>query len=539
MYTLKFWLKIVLLLLFWGILLPRLAKAQAGATDQTFGGGDGSVTSYFLPNGHAVANSIAVQADGKILVLGGTWVPTAAGTSQIALARYLANGDLDNSFSGDGKLNTQVNGKETYGNAMLVLPNGKILLTGKVSGNNLSAIALFRYNADGSLDNTFDGDGIASTPESSFDRSGLSIAMQADGKIVVGGTVTNGASGNSEIALLRFNANGQLDTGFDGDGMVQTQIGESHAVAYAVMVQPNGKIVAGGYATFGGYKDAVVLRYNSNGTLDNSFSGDGIATTSMATLDDYAYDAALQADGKIVVTGYAHQSGTGYDAIVTFAAARFKTNGTLDQTFSGDGKVSISISGHADGARAVVIQPDGKIILGGYAHSNVNGGADAGIIRLQTSGELDFSFHSDGMTTYPFAIGNSDEIHALALQPDGKLVAAGYALKSNFQCFAVGRFLLGTSVDTTVPNAFSGKASLYPNPVREKATLEYELLNAEKVTINLYDLQGRFIQNVSPAAEKKPGKQVETIQFSPDLPAGTYLLSIESSKGTTIIKAIF
>lgn len=127
----------------------------------------------------------------------------------------------------------------------------------------------------------------------------------------------------------------------------------------------------------------------------------------------------------------------------------------------------------------------------------------------------------------------------MALQPDGKLVAAGYALKSNFQSFAVGRFLLGTSVDTTVPNAFSGKASLYPNPVREKATLEYELLNAEKVTINLYDLQGRFIQNVSPTAEKKPGKQVETIQFNPDLPAGTYLLSIESSKGTTIIKAIF
>ena len=263
-----------------------------------FGTADGKITTQ-ITGGNADGTSMTVQSDGKILV--GGYVGNGT-TDDFALTRYNTDGTLDTSFSEDGLVTTDFAGANDRAFSMIVQPDGKILMTGYTHIGGNYDFALVRYNLDGSLDTTFDGDGKLTTAISAGDDNAFSIALQPDSKIVVAGGFLNNS--NSDFAVVRYNSNGSLDTSFDTDGKLTTDFG-GNDLGHSVIVQDDGKIlVAGSYIIGSGsnYSDFAIARYNADGSLDISFSGDGKYTANF-TSADIAYDVALQKDGKILIAG--------------------------------------------------------------------------------------------------------------------------------------------------------------------------------------------------------------------------------------------
>jgi uncharacterized delta-60 repeat protein len=368
------------------------AQAAPGDLDPTFSG-DGKQTTDFGGVDRAAA-AVVRQADGKIVAVG------IAG-ADFGLARYNPNGSLDTTFSGDGKQTTDFeNGDAAY--AVALQADGKIVAVGiAIRETGDEAFALARYNPNGSLDTTFSGDGRQTTDLGRID-SAMGVAIQANGKIVAVG------SGNGNFALARYNPNGSLDASFSGDGKERTDFGGGDA-ANGVAIQANGKIVAVGRDGSSAGRDFALARYNPNGSLDTTFSGDGKQTTDFGGIDR-ANGVALQGNGKIVAVG----AGNG-----NFALARYNPNGVLDTTFLGDGRQTTDFFGGGDAANGVALQANGKIVAVGRA------GDDFALARYNLNGSLDPSFSGDGRQRTDF--GGPDEARGVALQGNGKIIAAGFA----------------------------------------------------------------------------------------------------------------
>ncbi|MCU7863397.1 MAG: DUF4347 domain-containing protein, partial [Candidatus Thiodiazotropha sp. (ex Lucinoma borealis)] len=354
-----------------------------GTLDTGFGGGDGIVTTN-LGSVFETGLSVALQADGKVLVTGNYY---NGANIDIALLRYNSDGTLDTSFGGgDGIVTTGIGSNQDYGQSVTIQVDGKILVGGWTDNVIDSDFALLRYNSDGTLDASFGGgDGIVTTSISSSFDAGASVAVQADGKILVGGHSTNGTY---DFALMRYNADGSLDTSFDIDGIVTTDVGSSLAdFAYSLTVQPDGKILLTGQTD----SQISLVRYNSDGSLDASFGGgDGKVTTGVGVLDA-GYSVTVQSDGKILVAGESH-NGSDYD----FVLLRYDSTGTLDTTFGGgDGIVTTPIGPGYDSANSVVVQSDGKILVVGRSSNGSNN--DIALLRYNADGTLDTSF--DPVTT--------------------------------------------------------------------------------------------------------------------------------------------
>jgi uncharacterized delta-60 repeat protein len=282
-------------------------------------------------------------------------------------------GDLDTTFDGDGKVTTDFAASIDQGFAVALQADGKIVAAGVAVVSGMEDFALARYNTNGSLDPTFDGDGKVTTDfAGDFDQA-FGLAIQADGKIVAGGRAD--VSGTFDFALARYNTDGSLDTGFDGDGKVTTDfVSGSFDQAFGLAIQGDGKIVAAGLASVSGAAQFSLARYNTDGSLDATFDTDGKVTTDFAGDSDQAFGLAIQADGKSVAVGAAVVSGT-----VDFALARYNTDGSLNTTFSSDGKVTTDFAGMDDVAYGVGIQANGRIVAAGRV--NNSGNYDFGLAR--------------------------------------------------------------------------------------------------------------------------------------------------------------
>lgn len=393
-----------------------------GTLDASFGN-NGKLTTD-ITNERDYGYAVALQNDGKIVVAG-----ASSNSTDFAVARYNVDGTLDTSFDGDGKLITDFGGSDTAFSVGLQ-SDGKLVAAGPSHKPDQVAFAVVRYQLDGSLDSSFDGDGMITTHIGSSDESANSVALQRDGKIVVAGYVSDGS--NPDFGVARYNADGTLDLSFDGDGMLTTDIGNGYSRGSCVVVQNDGKIVVAGESGSYGNFDIAVARYNSEGTLDMSFDGDGMVATDFMGNDEYGSSVVLQPDGKIVVAG---RSGTfkNYD----FAMVRYNADGTLDRSFDGDGMLTTDFSGSDDNYFSIALQNDGKIVVAGAR----------ALARFNSDGTLDTSFGSDGKVITDY------RVTALAIQNDGRIVAAGYAGND----FGVMRF----NIDGTLDNSFDGDGKLY------------------------------------------------------------------------------
>jgi uncharacterized delta-60 repeat protein len=397
--------------------LPTGSLAAPGQLDPGFDG-DGRVSTDF--GGKDAGFAMVVQRDGKIVAAG---ITTANDGGDFALARYRANGTLDPRFDGDGRVTTDFGGDDEVF-TLTVQRDGKIVAAGITPGTNGDDFALARYNPDGSLDASFDGDGKVTTDFGGIDQP-QGIAVQRDGRIVVAG-LSFGANGGDSV-LARYNPNGSLDASFDGDGKVTTDFGGSDELL-GLALQRDGKLVAAGDAAPAGDSDSLVARYNTDGSLDASFDGDGKVFTDFGG-DEQAFDVALQRDGKIVAAGLTTTANNS-----DFAVARYNANGSLDDTFNGDGRVVTDFGGD-EVANAVAIQQDGKIVAAGEFDT---GTRDFAVARYRANGSLDTSFDGDGRVVTDF--GGDDEGAALALKGRRKIVVAGQSDAAGGEDFALARY---------------------------------------------------------------------------------------------------
>ena len=415
--------------------------AAPGDLDAGFGTA-GRVMTYF---NFAHPRDIVVQPDGKIIAVG----RDSGINNPIVLVRYNPDGSLDGSFGVGGKVATIV-GQFNEAAGVALLPDGRIVIAGEACAfGPLCDFVAARYLTDGSLDTSFDGDGKV-TIDFGNDDSGNDVAIQSDGKIFIAGRSGIPGARNYAFAVARLNVNGSLDTSFDGDGRKITSLGGySDFGASAVAIQSDGRIVVAGDRGIGpGYSptDFALVRYDPDGSLDTTFSDDGIVTTSLNSYGENFTNVAVQPDGKIVGVGHTPN----YAAVI-----RYESDGDLDSTFDGDG-VALTDVGPYDFFSAVAVQPDGKVLAGGFNREHV-------LVRYSATGALDTSFGGDGIVTTGFDNNGYPEglpyggISSIAIQADGQIVTAGgWGLDGEFSVFALSRYLGDAAVPVSTRFDFDG-----------------------------------------------------------------------------------
>ncbi len=447
--------------------IGSLLATSAGVLDITFnplGVQPGTVSTTIDGSPlQAVSNGVAIQADGKIVIVGFLKGDGESFTSKFAVARFNTNGSLDTSFNNTGPqpgtvTTTIDNVLNSSGYDVKIQPvDQKIVVSGLVTdslGNTKCALA--RFNVNGTLDTTFNPapggiqPGTVSTKISnrfmSNGNTACTLALQANGKIVVTGFF------DDAFGLARFNTDGTLDTttfnpapGGIQPGTVTTTIDTTGAgSAFDVAIQTNGKIVVSGGIN---YNLGALARFNSDGSLDTTFNAGGALpgtlTTTIANLNASMYAVALQADGKIVICGESFPFGS-------FAAiARFNTNGTLDTTFNPNGVQAGTLALPTMNSLPnaffywLTIQSNGQIVAGGGVYGPGLAPNLFGVARFNTNGTLDATFNPSGTEpgTATTTVDNTtgEQVWMVALQADGKIVVAGQAAGLNK--FAVARFL--------------------------------------------------------------------------------------------------
>jgi len=437
--------KIILCALMALVTMAMSANGAPADLDVTFNGT--GVATLEIGSGNAFGRTVATQQDGKILVGG---YSSNGSNFDFTVIRFNQDGSLDNTFGTNGIVVTPVGTGDEYGLCIAIQADGKILLAGYSGNSGNEDIALVRYNVNGTLDTSFDSDGKVLTPIGAGTDAAWSLTIQQDGKILLGGWSNDGSQDN--FALVRYNTDGSLDANFDGDGKVVTPVGSGGSSGRGVAVQSDGKIVLAGIASNGGNADFAVVRYNNNGSLDTGFANNGKAITAVGNSTDYAYSVAIQADGKIVVAGYSY-SGSNAD----FAIVRYNPNGTIDTGFDGDGKVIASIGSGNDYALKVAVQTDGKLVVVGSAA--IGSSSDIAVVRLNPDGSFDSTFSDDGKLT-TLVSPTSDASWDVVVEPNGRILVAGWSQIGARYDFTLLRYVGATALESWRYNHFGSTVNV-------------------------------------------------------------------------------
>jgi uncharacterized delta-60 repeat protein len=456
----------IVMLASWTAMLAPPSFAQVpGSLDTSFANG-GRVLGL-IGSGTNFARRVAVQPDGRIVLAG-----TCDGA--FCMARFFANGQLDLSFDGpdavnpgNGKFSFQAGANFGIARALAIQPDGKIVVAGECFASaSPSDFCVARLHPNGSFDDTFDGPDNANPGNGRFllpigpdNDFAYDLLVQPDGKIVLAGYCSE-TSGKFNFCFARLTANGALDASFDGtsaanpgNGKFRVSITSRDNRLSSIALQPDGKLIAGGSCN-----DANNVRYfcaarlNTDGSFDVSFDGtdpviapgDGAFLFSIGSdTSDGATGIALQADGKIVIAGSCSDGGS-----AEFCVARLNADGSFDEAFDGsnaaspgNGRLLVPISAGTDLARALRVQPDGKIVVAGICSDG--GVADFCFARLNSDGSVDASFDGpNGIGNGRFLLsvgGSADDAYSLALQPDGKIVVGGECAEAGILDFCLVR----------------------------------------------------------------------------------------------------
>lgn len=424
-----------------GILTAVLAACGSGGTGGSAGGLDpgfgnsGIATTTPVDGLSGDRVSVALQQDGKLVVAGTVYtVPD----DDFVLARFNADGSIDTGFGalGTGQVFTKIGAYDDKVGAMALQADGKILVTGGTNDGVYWNFALARYNSDGSLDTGFGsaGTGVVVTPVSTTNNdSANAIVVQDDGKIVVAGS--GYGTGNGDFVLVRYNSNGSLDTGFgSGTGIVSTNFHGFADWLESIALQADGKLVAAGYASDSVDTDYALARYNPDGTLDTGFGPAGtgkIVESYNPFWDDRASAVLVQADQKIVVAGYRPVSILDRVAFLR----RYNTDGSVDTSYDGTALETVLFT---DSVHAMVLQDDQKVVVVGRAYDG--GLHDFAVTRVEADGSLDTGFGNNGTVMTRIGVSDSAALSAVR-QPDGRILAAGTSFDDSYRTrFTLARY---------------------------------------------------------------------------------------------------
>lgn len=481
--------------------------SQTVTLDSSFGNGGIVITPT---SNSAEIVDIAIQSDGKIVAAGYN-----LGGDDVQVARYHADGTLDIAFGTGGIVITDI-GNQNIPYSMLLQADGKIVVGGTYLANSSPPFeyhsSLIRYNTDGTLDNTFGTGGVVKTIADSYSDGIASIALQTDGKIITAGHAAN------QCLIMRYNSNGTIDSSFGNNGIVKTSVEatEQESSHWDMALQTDDKIIACGRTTDGDNGKFSLVRYNSDGSLDQSFGTGGKVVTDFEQpwCEEIAARMETQNDGKIFLAGYyAPFSGTCNGSTTFFA--RYNSNGLLDSTFAIGGKLSSNIF---PPPTDIALQNDEKIIISGsvmvsnYSYS---------ILRFNPDGSIDSTFGNSGNIIIDIAPGN-DYAQCLKIQPDNKIIVAGSSRDSSSVPAHFTILRLTSDLTNTISILPSDDyCNLYPNPFTNFITVSISKPLNDELFFELYSIIGQRI------LKKKMTTQELNINVS-ELASGIYTYKVSS-----------
>jgi uncharacterized delta-60 repeat protein len=332
-----------------------------GSQDPTFGG----MGSFVFDNGGFADHlkAMAFQADGKIILFG---YSVTTPITMLAV-RIDSNGFIDTDFGSNGSVSISIPSSDTYGNDVVVQPNGKIILAGHAIESGFEHFEVVSLNPNGSMNNSFGSSGMVSTQNSTSTGVYPSIELQPDGKIVIAG-MGMPSSGQQHYCVMRLNSDGSSDTGFGPEGVRLGSVDPSytHQWPYGMTIQPDGKIIVVGSAGYFGNSSMTFMRFNADGELDAGFANGGVRILSATLGDNFLTDVLVQPDGVILACGFIIDLDGNEDWILT----RVDADGNPDITFGVNTFVNTPLTGFAERALAISMQADGKILAAGHSHEN-------------------------------------------------------------------------------------------------------------------------------------------------------------------------
>lgn len=454
-------------------LIPFGVSAQDGSLDLNFSS-DGKV----LTNVGSESDRpycVKVQNDGKIVVVGSV---AYNAFSDFLIMRYNSNGTLDLTFGLNGVIINSLSPSDDAANSLAIQSDGKLVVGGKALINGSGQqIALVRYNSNGTIDNSFNSNGIVLVPSGTYLSK---MKIQNDGKILITGE--NRVNANlTELLVMRFNIDGSLDNSFDGDGIVKTIIipNESNT-GNDILVQNNGKIVVAGRA--GNIAKIVLVRYNIDGTLDTTFASNGIFLHSAITSANHSKSVSLQSNGKIVIGGNENNG-------PKFLLERYNMNGSIDTTFGANGVSITNFSPNAGLLQDMEILPDDKIVACGTYISN---NSSFLVARYYSDGSLDSTFGQNGWVETHFP-NNNDQVSALTIQADSKIVVVGYCYENNKNNIGVARY--NNSISTNLQTKINTEIIVSPNPTNKQAKLQFSN-NLNNAKLMMYNEIGKMVKQI-------------------------------------------
>lgn len=423
------------------ILICIPALADDGDIDTTFNGSGFRLTDVATTSNDVIFN-IGLMADGRIVGMGG-------GNGQAAAIRYLPDGSLDTTFSGDG-VATAFTGTGTAG---ALQTDGKPVIAGTVTGGLMQVV---RFNVDGTADTTFGGDGQVTTSFGGAGPTARAVMIQPDGKIVVAGYISFTTGDLRDIVLARYETDGTLDASFGAGGTAIIDLTPNATeIAFDAVMLSDGKIIIVGQKNDTvGFADFLAARFNTDGSVDTTFGTNGLTTVAVApSNNDLADSVAIAPDGKIVIGGiYSSFSVSNAPALV-----RLNAGGSLDNTFDGDGILTPT---SVNRPVAVLVQSNGKILTAGP------NGSVSGVSKYNADGTLDTSFSLDGRITV------AGSATSLAIQPDGKILVSGsQTISGGNTGFLTSRFLNTITAPTAAFVTIAGRVSTAKGSGMARATV--------------------------------------------------------------------
>jgi len=508
------------------------------------------IATFDVSDREADVFSVGLQNDGKIVAAGESR-SSSTGKSDFTVVRLDNMGNPDNTFGTNGVVITDIQNYFDRGNSLVIQPDGKILVAGYTSGYQNADIAIIRLDSNGNLDNSFGVNGKVITDINSMSDVCKDVALQADGKIVVAGYSSNG---NFIITVVRYLSTGILDETFGNGGIVMTQIGNEDAFGQAVTIQEDGKILVAGKSNSSGNYHFTLIRYNTDGSLDNSFGNGGIRVTIIG-IDSEANSIAIDQDGYIIAGGRT------YSGNHNFALARYNENGNLDTSFGINGIVITNFGGSSqEFGRSLALQSDGKILLASEIF--INNDIDFAVARYyaeldpvpvelisftasvnnrqvllkwETATELDnYGFDiersviDEGWKKIGFieGHGNSNSLKSYLFTDNNPI--GGWKFKYRLkQIDNDGKFEYSNEVEVEIVPLELTLLQNYPNPFNPTTTINYQIPEFNYVTLKVYDVLGNRVASL--VSEEKPAGSYEVEFDGSELTSGIYYYKIKAN----------
>ena len=520
-------IKLIFLLLI--LFVSNVNFAQFGTLDTSFGR-DGIVITPFFGFDSSV-QSLLIQPDKKIIAGGSV---TKTGSTQFSLARYKVDGSLDETFGNSGQVFTDYPELMVM-SSMALQSDGKIIVAGNLynSSISISRFVLVRYDSNGILDTSFGIDGrVITNISDKLDRIS-SVIIQNDGKIIASGATSDDVT-YSDFAMVRYNSNGTLDTNFGNNGVVVTSI-KAWDYANAITLQNDNEIIIAGAISkefdlnLGFDYDFAVLKFDSKGHLDTTFGNGGNSIIGTRQANEKAFSVNILSDGNIVLAGEHHSSK------YAFMLTQLLPNGDLDTSFGNNGVVINSLSNEF--IESVAMQIDGKFLITEYHGTGGCCSADIKLIRFLDDGNFDPTFGTNGIVTADF-LNENNQANAIVIQADGKIIIGGVSGNQIHSDYGLARFnselALSNPINSIVNNTFSA----YPNPVNQSVNLDFNLKESQKLDVDLFNINGVKVANLLNKKEFPLGYTSHKITLPETLSKGVYFLSISNGTFLSNVKIV-